>query len=543
MNPAFDETLARVRARYLSRLPAYLRELKELLEGPDSDEERAAALRLAHRLKGSSGSYGLHGLSHALSALEAALGQGPSVPMVTLVGALVDAEAEALEGLVFRAEGAEVVTPISAAPKPSLAPIKAGRVLLLGMGPVLAQRCVGLLRQHPVEVVTCESLEYAVEVAAAGWLDFVLLRSTGPGSIAEAVRRLRVASSNHWLPVGAFSSEANLNQHQRAAAAGVDMFLSTTAPDGPIQEAFDQLFEHSRELAPKLLLVDDDPEVLTSLESILGTVGMRTHKLSEPTRVLEILDVWDPDALVLDVDMPELRGNEICSILRSSPRWQSLPVIMLTGSSDRATRLACFRAGCDDFIAKPFDPEELVVRIQARVTRKRVLMRSERDPLSGLILRRPFSLRSSMRASEARRHKLPLSFCMIDLDHFKRLNDEHGHLAGDRVIATLGRLLRSRLREEDLAARWGGEEFAVALPHTEAGAALHVISDVLAQLSTTPFVDDVGRAFSATFSAGIAAYPADGDSVETLLAAADARLYDAKREGRARVSTQPPRSD
>ncbi len=541
MNPAFVDTLERVRARYLSRLPGYLRELHELLAGPDTDQARAATSRLVHRLKGSSGSHGLQRLSEALSSLETALAQSPAVPLATLSDVLL--KLDTLEGPESRVD--EPVAPVSTPPRPTLpqmrVPVRAGRVLLLGMGPLLAQRCMALLGRHPVEVTVCESLEYAVEVAAAGWLDFVLLRSTGPGNIAEAVRQLRVASSNHWLPVGAFSSEASLMQHHQAAAAGVDVFLSTTALDGPIQEAFDQLFEHSRELAPKLLLVDDDLDQLADVSSILSTVGMRTQQLNDPTRVLEVLDVWDPDALVLDVDMPDLRGNEICSILRSSPRWQTLPIIMLTGSTDRATRLTCYRAGCDDFIAKPLDPEELVIRVQARVTRKRVLMRSERDALSGLTLRRPFSLRCAMRASEARRHKLPLACCMIDLDHFKDLNDRHGHLAGDRVIATLGRLLRSRLREEDLAARWGGEEFALALPHTDARAAHHVVSEVLEQLSATQFVDDLGQPFRATFSAGIAAYPLDGDSAESLFAAADARLYDAKHRGRARVTTQPPR--
>lgn len=533
---SLDQALMRVRAQYLARLPQHLTLLSGLLAEPDTDEKRRQARQLAHRLKGSSGSYGLHGLSQGLAELEALLDKGPSVPLSALRA--VFSAAQNSNGASEEAEDVSDGAKEGGDSAPALLP--AGRVLLLDLDPALAERCKALLLHHSVDVFVCNDLKEAEQIATAGWLDFVLLQANPERSVLETVSRLRTATSNCWLPIGTFSDESSVRQHQQAASAGVDVFLSASAPDAPIEEAFDQLFERSNQIAPKLLLVDDDPELLGALESVLSSVGMRVRKLSDPTRVLEVLDAWDPDALIVDVDMPELRGNEVCSILRSTPRWQSLPIIMLTGTTDRGTRLSCYRAGCDDFVAKPFDQEELVLRVQARVTRKRVLMRSERDPLSGLILRRPFSLRSHMRTSEARRHKLPLSVCLLDLDHFKALNDQHGHLAGDRVISTLGRLLRSRLREEDIAARWGGEEFAIALPHTDAAAAHHVVSDLLTHLTAIRFVGDSETPFHATFSAGIASYPRDGDSLEALLAVADRRLYDAKHAGRARVSSQPP---
>ncbi len=570
MNPTFDQALARLRAQYLARLPQHLSLLQELLSEPDTAQKRREAKQLAHRLKGSSGSHGLHKLSQGLGRLEAMLINDSGTPLSELRAILSSAEdlpetlpRDAPNYLPFpaadqdagvrssrvisnrpqRGSNVEGSAQESVEPQSGDAPAKSGRVLLLELETKLAQRCSDLLKQHAVEVFISDSLEEAEEIATRGWLDFVLLQASPQRSVGDTVQRLREAASNCWLPIGTFSAESSVRQHQQAASAGVDVFLSATAPDAPIQEAFDQLFERSNQIAPKLLLVDDDTDILRSLETVLSLVGMRTRSLSNPTRILETLDAWDPDALVVDVDMPELRGNEVCSILRSSPRWQSLPVIMLTGSIDRATRLACYRAGCDDFICKPYDQEELVVRIQARVARKRVQMRSERDPLSGLILRRPFSLRSHMRTSEARRHRVPLSMCMLDLDHFKLLNDRHGHLAGDRVISTLGRLLRSRLREEDIAARWGGEEFAIALPHTDAASAHHVVVDILEHLSAVEFVGDSGEPFRTTFSAGVSTYPNDGDSLELLLAVADRRLYEAKHAGRARVSSQPPGMD
>ncbi len=532
MKDAIDSAVAIARERYLRVLASRANGLRKLVEQARETQGFDAAAKMAHRLKGTAGSYGLGELSLAFEALERALTQpSASFPRLSM---LLDGVDRVVDTLLADQRAGEVS---------SLRPEHAGRVVLVGLDDELARRCTHLLRQHRVEVDRAEDAsELKQVVQRVGYIDGALLSMHDPAEVVRIVDTVRQASGNRYLPTCVIAESPDLWQHQVAASAGVDAFVSTSAPDGVLQEAFDPMLERSHQLAPRLVLLDDDTELLDVLASVLSTVGMRTRRLSEPDDVLRHLEEWDPDALVIDVDMPRVSGTEVCSILRATPRFQSLPVIMLTGRTDRETRLAGYRVGCDDFITKPFDAEELVIRIQARVSRKRTLTRAERDPLSGLVLRRVFSMRAHMRCSEARRHGFPLSLCLLDLDRFKLLNDTYGHATGDRVIATLGRLLRARLREEDLAGRWGGEEFAIALPHTDAERAQHVLGELLRLFGAMTFDDDDGRTFQTSFSAGIATMPDDGGSVEELLAIADARLYASKREGRARVSARPPGS-
>jgi len=137
--------------------------------------------------------------------------------------------------------------------------------------------------------------------------------------------------------------------------------------------------------------------------------------------------------------------------------------------------------------------------------------------------------------AESRRYRRPLSLCLIDLDHFKKINDGHGHLVGDRVLAATGQLLATRLRTEDVRGRWGGEELVVALPNAPAVMARQVVTRLLDELSGMAFDTEDGRTFQVTFSAGVAAFPDDGETADALLRVADERLYAAKNAGRARV--------
>jgi diguanylate cyclase (GGDEF)-like protein len=187
-------------------------------------------------------------------------------------------------------------------------------------------------------------------------------------------------------------------------------------------------------------------------------------------------------------------------------------------------------------MVKPVDGEEFRALIKSKIELRRLLLaRLERDALTGLPLRRTFMERLRSLISEAFRKNYSIAICLMDLDNFKALNDSYGHLAGDRVLLVMGRLLSSRFRDEDLRSRWGGEEFALAFPGETAQTMHKGIEQVLGELLAIEFFGDNGRVFHASFSAGLAEYPKDGTTVEALLRAADARLYEAKAKGRGRV--------
>ncbi|WP_428269580.1 GGDEF domain-containing response regulator, partial [Haliangium sp.] len=284
-----------------------------------------------------------------------------------------------------------------------------------------------------------------------------------------------------------------------------------------------------------------DPDFLARVAVTLGAEGMRVHTIEDPERVLPTLDALEPDALLLDVVMPRLDGFDVCRLLRTNPRWQELPILFVTARSDEEDRIEAFRAGCDDYLVKPIVDAELRARVRVRVERRRLLQaRADRDALTGLPMRRPFIESLNARLNEARRHDRTLALCLLDLDEFKSINDTYGHLAGDRALTALGRLLATRFRREDLRARWGGEEFALAFPGETAETMHAAVEKLLAEFSRVDITGDRGDSFRASFSAGVAQFPEDGATLDDLLSAADAHMYAGKNRGRARVVSIPP---
>jgi diguanylate cyclase (GGDEF)-like protein len=240
--------------------------------------------------------------------------------------------------------------------------------------------------------------------------------------------------------------------------------------------------------------------------------------------------------LLLDVMMPGVTGFEVCRMLRQVPRWQDLPIIFLTGQTGVEARVEAFRSGGDDYLPKPVVNEELLTRVKVRLDRSRLLKeRSDKDTISGLLLRRAFSEQLSGMIAEAQRQKLKFTVCLLDVDHFKKVNDTYGHLAGDRVLAGLGQLLSRRFRVDDLRGRWGGEEFILAFRREAKETMQAAVTRVLKEFRETNFRGDRDEEFNVSFSGGLASFPDDGESVYDLLQTADRRLYVAKKNGRNQI--------
>jgi diguanylate cyclase (GGDEF)-like protein len=213
-----------------------------------------------------------------------------------------------------------------------------------------------------------------------------------------------------------------------------------------------------------------------------------------------------------------------------------LAVLFLTGHTDAPTLQRIFAAGADDFVAKPIDPALLLTRVRNRLERVR-LHRAlvERDQLTGLS-NRPFSTRALDRMlAGAEASGEPVGLAVVDIDHFKRINDRFGHAAGDRVLRGVADVLRAAFRTEDIVARWGGEEFVVGMCGTSAEAVAGRVGEALQQLRDqgVPGAGDAGR--SVTFSAGVAQSGPHGKDLDTIYRAADEALYRAKGGGRDRV--------
>ena len=303
-------------------------------------------------------------------------------------------------------------------------------------------------------------------------------------------------------------------------------------------DVLDQLTGHRPPVPERILIVDDD-RLQANLNAIhLRRKGMEVKVVTDPLTTIEALSDFQPELVLLDMYMPTCTGMELASVMRQIEAFVGLPIVFLSAETDRDKQLAAVGLGGDDFLVKPIKPEHLISAVVSRTERYRKLRSvMMRDGLTGLFNHSTITDRLEQEVARARRQKTPLSAVMLDIDHFKQVNDTHGHPVGDRVIKSLARLLTQRLRITDIVGRYGGEEFLVILPDTPPEQALPLVDKLRDAFSKLTQHAGPVR-FSTNCSAGIAGFPA-WDKPAALKEAADQALYRAKRGGRNQVAVAP----
>lgn len=244
----------------------------------------------------------------------------------------------------------------------------------------------------------------------------------------------------------------------------------------------------------------------------------------------------------MDVHMPGFSGPDLAGVIRQHDNWSNLPIAYLSGETDLDRQIEAMNRGADDFLIKPISDVQLVAAVRIRIARGRHLNDLvNRDSLTGLLKHASVKEAAAAEVSRARRSAKPISLVMLDIDHFKRVNDTYGHAVGDVVIASVAMLLRQRLRQSDIVGRYGGEEFVAVLPECDAAQAQRMMEDIRQRFASLRFSHD-GEDFSCTLSAGLACSGDHPDSDgAALLVAADEVLYVAKRSGRNQVRAATPR--
>jgi diguanylate cyclase (GGDEF)-like protein len=297
---------------------------------------------------------------------------------------------------------------------------------------------------------------------------------------------------------------------------------------------------------PKILVVDDDAAMLRLVTETLDGLGFVLETAADGIEAIEKVRADPPDLLILDVMMPKMNGLEVCRIVKSFAGDSFIPIILVTVKGDIDSKVTGLKLGADDYLAKPYNPLELRARVvsmlrikglQDKVNAKRRQLEalSVTDDLTGLFNHRAMQQRLKDEFLRAQRYNDPLSVLMIDIDHFKEVNDRHGHLFGDKVLAELAQVLRAAVRETDFVARYGGEEFVVILPQTHFSGCIPVAERIWRNVGEHEFVDGETRA-RVTVSIGVSFFPSKNVAgVEKLLANADQALYQAKHEGRNRI--------
>jgi len=286
-----------------------------------------------------------------------------------------------------------------------------------------------------------------------------------------------------------------------------------------------------------VLLVDDEEVNLYALRIILESRGYRCLTASNGADALRVASDCLPDAILLDIQMPVMDGYGVCQRLKDDPRTRPIPVVFLTARfRDQEEVIRGLDIGANDYVTKPFNPEELLARVavmvRVRTAESQMRQASYTDDLTGLYNRRFLQQRLEEELHRASRYSLRLSCIMLDIDHFKAINDTHGHVAGDLIIKEVATILKNHVRKSDLAVRYGGEEFLLILFENDKNGALRVAERVRADVESHVFTWKE-QPLRVTISSGVAVFPDDGITMpDELIARADSALYSAKTSGR-----------
>ncbi|NMB89628.1 MAG: diguanylate cyclase, partial [Chloroflexi bacterium] len=316
-----------------------------------------------------------------------------------------------------------------------------------------------------------------------------------------------------------------------AVRVGGEAYFTKPIDVGGLVDVLDRLILHDITNPYRVLIVDDSRLQANYNATQLKRAGILTEIESDPYQVIEHMITFNPDLLLLDMYMPDCTGMELARVIRQMEQFVSVPIVFLSAETDKEKQLAALGIGGDDFLTKPIEPEHLVSAVTIRIERYRKLRAFMiQDGLTGLLNHTTTRDRLVQETERARRHNTALSYALIDLDHFKTINDTFGHAAGDRVLKSLAHMLKQRLRYTDIIGRVGGEEFAILFPNTDEAAAVELMTR-LSEGFAKIHHHAADSEFSVTFSCGIASFPACGDA-DGLNKTADAALYAAKAAGR-----------
>jgi len=297
--------------------------------------------------------------------------------------------------------------------------------------------------------------------------------------------------------------------------------------------------------------VQAEPAERAVQRALFTEAGMSVVEACSGAEALEFLATDRPDLVVLGRTLPDMDGLDLLPRLKSG-ELDFVPVLVASHRGETAERVRGLQLGADDYIPRPCDPAEFLARAKALLRTKQAHDRIRKlqitleqmvvsDPLTGLHNRRYLMDRMLQEMQRSDRHGEPLALAMIDLDAFKPINDQFGHVLGDKVLRAVGSAITKSVRVSDIAARYGGDEFAVILPQTPAEGAMRVCERLLRNISEIVLQDETGRTFRITASLGLAYYPADDvETPEDLVHSADGALYGAKRSGKNRYTAVRP---
>jgi two-component system cell cycle response regulator len=429
------------------------------------------------------------------------------------------------------------------------------------------------LQAEYFDVRTASSGRAAIEATRNDRVDLVLLDVMMPDMTGfEVCSRLKADPRTANIPVIMVTSLDQAEHRVRGLECGADDFLTKPVSDTALvtrvkslvrlKAVTDELelraatmkavgidvsdlLKENPGLGGRILVVDDRDNSVTRIRQALRA-PFEVEVTPDPNEALARAEAGDPDLFLVSLSLAAGDGLRLCTQLRTLDGLRQTPVVLITNADETPLLMRALDLGVNDYIIRPIDANELRARVRTQLRRKlyQERLRSTvtsavelaiKDPLTGLHNRRYLDAHLDSELARAAQTGRPVCILAFDIDHFKGINDAHGHESGDDVLRDFADRLRKGVRGIDLVARYGGEEFLLVMPETDAAFAGAVAERLRSDVEKVPFVTRSGHAIPVTVSIGIAEWKGPSDTSEALLRRADLALYAAKRTGRNRV--------
>jgi len=390
------------------------------------------------------------------------------------------------------------------------------------------------LSHYGYHVKAFETIEEAKQPAIESIPSAMIVDMQFPeGNTAMAIAEIQ-QNVKKEIPVLFLSEKGELISRLQAVRFGGDAYFLKPFEINSLIDRLDNLTQDRSVEQYRILIMEHDSALAEDFSKILRDAGMITEILNDPTHVLNVVTDFDPELILMDLYFPECLGMELAAVIRQHESLISIPIVFHSSETNLDRRAAAMRRGGDDHLIRPINPDLLISSVTARVQRSRTLRTLlVQDSLTGLLNHTALRERLGAEVARARRNRQSLSFAMIDIDKFKRVNDMYGHATGDQVIKNLARTLRHRIRPIDFVGRYGGEEFAVILTGADGAWAVDFLNGIREDFSRIRHSSDI-EDFYTTFSCGVASFP-DYEVATRLNDIADKALYHAKKAGGNRV--------
>jgi diguanylate cyclase (GGDEF)-like protein len=542
MKKDVDQVLEALRREYVADGPARLAELRKDLAAFMAGEADAAESLKArfHRLAGSGGSYGFEEISLISREVEQWLKASAAVPPTPENSGRLS-HAVARLSAAFDTAALQVTLPDDGPHHGEFG----WRARLVGPAGALQRQVEQLLTLAGYQVFSEAANEDPAGVPLSERPDLLVL-------LADRAGPDPYVSATSWSTAGparpraiVLVDAADGADAVRAMTAGIDAIFTPDRVSGELPRYAKTLARIGAPPPRVILAMRSEPRARPLIQA-LEQANLQVSYCADLAGARELLYRESPDLILVELAPPVIDGLAFTRLLRQDPRFALLPILCLAAWDSVADRIEAIKAGVDHYLAEPVESSLLAHLVLNRAERgRRIREMVHRDGLTGLLNHATLMAELEHTLEYARRHGETFGFIMVDVDHFKRINDQHGHLIGDQVLLHLSRIFHQTVRASDVIGRYGGEEFGVVLRRTDRAGVTVLTQKLRHALATDPAPIGDGRTLPVRVSMGVACYPADGLTAAALAQQADQALYRAKRGGRDRVEfarDNPPRT-